>query len=670
MKKQLLPLLIFLAFAQSLFAQLYTIPDPNFRVALKAKIPNAFNEFEQLNVAHADVKSLTSLSIGEKNIASLDGLQYFTNLTTLYCPGNQLTSLPTLPSKLFSLQCVNNQLTSLPTLPSTLNDISCTNNKLTALPALPASLTTLSAENNQLSALPALPASLVRLYCGGNKLTSLPALPSTLSTLYCGTNQLSTLPDLPASLTVLYCSENRLTSLPTLPAGLTSLTASSNCFSVMPVNPHTSKLTYFSVSPNNPECPEYVDIPDANFRAALKEIIPACFNATDQLNKNCSGVTKRKLLQLNGKNIESLEGIHYFVAIESLDCSNNKLNKFPAEFIKLNNVAELDCQNNQLTELKVLFPTLEILNCANNQLTSLSASLCTNLLYLYCNNNKITDLYLPDKVRQVNCSVNSISGKFSIPASLEKLECVYNGITGFTAMGNMKELSAGFNSLTQLPSLGTSMVSLSVHHNALTSLPELPSTLVDLSCLDNKLTSLPTLPASLKNLECGINQLSNLPSLPAGLTYLSCGVNNLSSLPTLPSKLISLTCNNNLLTSLPALPQSLTKVDGAYNCYTATPVNPYPSTLTKFTVSPNTAKCLTTDLEWQTTKIHSLVYPNPSTEKVTVEANGEEWKLYDVKGSVLMQKWVSGTTEVDVRSLEPGIYFYSLGEKRGKLNKH
>jgi Leucine-rich repeat (LRR) protein len=51
------------------------------------------------------------------------GLEEYEKLTTLNCQGNQLTSLPTLPSSLTTLDCSYNNLTTLPTLPSSLTTL-------------------------------------------------------------------------------------------------------------------------------------------------------------------------------------------------------------------------------------------------------------------------------------------------------------------------------------------------------------------------------------------------------------------------------------------------------------------------------------------------------------------------------------------------------------------
>jgi uncharacterized repeat protein (TIGR01451 family) len=119
-------------------------------------------------------------------------------------------------------------------------------------------------------------------------------------------------------------------------------------------------------------------------------------------------------------------------------------------------------------------------------------------------------------------------------------------------------LSCGFNQLTSLPSLPTSLRALVCGPNQLTSLPILPTSLGTLVCFDNQLSSLPNLPNNMLVLFISNNQLTSLPTLPNNLENLSCENNQLSRLPVLPGSLTELNCSDNpQLYCLPFLPQSL-----------------------------------------------------------------------------------------------------------------
>jgi Leucine-rich repeat (LRR) protein len=113
-------------------------------------------------------EDILTLDISYKDIKSLSDLTRFKNLKTLYCSGNQLTSLPTLPQNLEVLYCSNNQLTSLPTLPQNLEVLYCSNNQLTSLPTLPKNLKELYCSYNQLNLLSSLPQNLKFLHCYNN----------------------------------------------------------------------------------------------------------------------------------------------------------------------------------------------------------------------------------------------------------------------------------------------------------------------------------------------------------------------------------------------------------------------------------------------------------------------------------------------------------------------
>jgi len=168
------------------------------------------------------------LDCNSQNIADLTGIEYFVNITRLYCYNNQLTILPDLTNNtaLQWLYCQLNQLTALPALTNNtgLQYLGCSNNQLTALPDLTnnTALIGLYCHYNQLTVLPDLTnnIALIQLNCSYNQLTALPDLTNNtaliiLSVYY---NQLTALPDLTnnTALWQLDCSNNQLTALPAL----------------------------------------------------------------------------------------------------------------------------------------------------------------------------------------------------------------------------------------------------------------------------------------------------------------------------------------------------------------------------------------------------------------------------------------------------------------------
>ena len=177
------------------------------------------------------IEAVTSLNIEGKNLTDISGIEYFTQLTSLFCGNNQLTALPVEKlTQLTNLRCSDNQLTAMPVENLTqLTELSCSYNQLTALPVENLTkLTELSCDNNQLTELLVEKLTkLTRLYCSYNQLTALPVENLTkLTSLSCGNNQLTSLPvgNL-TKLTALNCHDNRLTEL-----DITSVTSLNSLF--------------------------------------------------------------------------------------------------------------------------------------------------------------------------------------------------------------------------------------------------------------------------------------------------------------------------------------------------------------------------------------------------------------------------------------------------------
>lgn len=155
------------------------------------------------------VSASTTLTINSAGMTTLAGIGHFTQLKTLECTNNKLTSLNLSGlSNLVSLSCGNNQLTSLNLSGLTsLTKLVCYANKLTSL--------NLDGTTG-----------LEFLDCSDNKLTSLDVSKLTkLTTLKCYNNQLTTL-DVSklTNLTILECYGNQLSALDITPlTGLTKL---------------------------------------------------------------------------------------------------------------------------------------------------------------------------------------------------------------------------------------------------------------------------------------------------------------------------------------------------------------------------------------------------------------------------------------------------------------
>lgn len=149
-------------------------------------------------LSESEISVVTRIDVDDKNIQSLKGIEYFTELTDLYCDKNKLTSLDIAQNtKLEVLCCSKNQFTSLDINSNTLLEyLWCDNNKLTSL----------NLSNNK---------KLGYLWCGFNELTLLDVSNNTaLTFLSCEFNKLISL-DVNQNIALkdLYCEENQLTSL-------------------------------------------------------------------------------------------------------------------------------------------------------------------------------------------------------------------------------------------------------------------------------------------------------------------------------------------------------------------------------------------------------------------------------------------------------------------------
>lgn len=154
--------------------------DPELVAAIADQVSWTTNNGGIVPVDEANKQAMaevTILDLADKNLSSLDGIEYFTGLEKLFCDGNQLESLDVSNlTALNTLQCNNNLLESL--------DVS----KLTALNEL-------QCNNNQLDLLDVSKLTQLRnLTCYGNKLSELDITAnSQLMVLLCGNQTTGTL---------------------------------------------------------------------------------------------------------------------------------------------------------------------------------------------------------------------------------------------------------------------------------------------------------------------------------------------------------------------------------------------------------------------------------------------------------------------------------------------
>ncbi|MDJ1506802.1 leucine-rich repeat domain-containing protein [Cytophagaceae bacterium BD1B2-1] len=315
-------MILFLASAQTVFAQTVPIPDANFRQYLHDKFPHTLTSSGELIVAEA--AAIDTIFCYNRQISNLAGIQYFTGLNFLGCGGNQLTSLPDLSplTNLKSLDFSRNQFTVFPTLSqnTALIEVNCSANQISSLP--------------DLSSLP----KLVFLRFGKNKFTSFPAfsLPvkSRLALIQCDSNQLTVLPDLSdfKNLVTLDVSYNQLTQLPSLAAltQLDVLQCHGNQLTSLPDLSHNLVLWGIDFSQN-----QFTEFPDI------------------------SANTKLGFISCGGNQLDSLPDLTNYPDMQYLRLAHNKFTSLPD--ISHLNMEQLFVQGNQLTfdDLLTLVPTRE-----------------------------------------------------------------------------------------------------------------------------------------------------------------------------------------------------------------------------------------------------------------------------------------------------------------------
>ena len=252
--------------------------DANF----KAYCVDNFDTSGDGEISVAEALAVTSIDVNTDNIVSLQGVEFFKNLTSLSCCGSYVPSTSSYNGCLNSLDisynlaltelnCYYNQLTSLDVSRNTaLTHLRCHGNQLTSLDVSNnAELIYLACYINQLSALDITHnTALTQLYCYSNQLTTLDVSNNTLLTdLLCHNNQIAVL-DVSnnTALTRLSCLINQLTSLDVSNnTELTYLSCTSNQLTALDVTSNTA-LTILYCNKNQ------LTTLDVTYNTALTEL--------------------------------------------------------------------------------------------------------------------------------------------------------------------------------------------------------------------------------------------------------------------------------------------------------------------------------------------------------------------------------------------------------------
>lgn len=190
--------------------------------AFKDYVLREFDIDNNKRLTRKEADLVTSINCVKMGISSLKGIEFFTNLTSLECDSNQLTTLDMSKNVLLNwLWCDANQLTSLDVASNIrLRYLSCNDNQLTSL----------DVRSNQ---------RLVFLGCSNNKLRALDVSKNPeIYYLSCWNNELTEL-NISANILLerLYCNDNQLISLDVSKhSALSSLTCGNNLLTTLDIN--------------------------------------------------------------------------------------------------------------------------------------------------------------------------------------------------------------------------------------------------------------------------------------------------------------------------------------------------------------------------------------------------------------------------------------------------
>ena len=507
------------------------------------------------NLTDEQLGSIKSVSCTNKNVSSVNGIQYLTNLEILDVSNNQLTNIDVSNNtKLEKLFVDYNQLTSLDIgNNANLKSLMVSNNQLTNLNVRNnEKLEYLYANNNNLKELDVSNNAILRyLYAYVNKLTSLDVSNNVnLESLYVYENKLTSL-DVSnnANLESLWISNNQLANLDV-----------SNNTKLMELEVRSNQLTSLDVSNNVNLESLYV------YENKLTSL-----DVSNNANLKSLDVSRNQLTSLDVSYNVNLESLYvYENKLTSLDVSNNA--NLESLWISNNQLANLDVSNNanlksldvsrnQLTSLDVSNnASLKNLDVLNNQLTSLDVSNNTKLMELVVSGNQLTSLDTGNNINLtiLNASNNQLTS-LDISDNTKLMELVVSGnqLTSLDTGNNidLTILNASNNQLTKIDvSNNTKLEKLYVDYNQLTSLDTGNNiNLLILNASNNKLTKIDVSKnTKLYNLNVSNNQLTNLNVRNnEKLEYLYANHNNLKELDISNNILLKkIDINNNYIISL------------------------------------------------------------------------------------------------------------------------
>lgn len=364
---------------------------------------------------------------------------------------------------------------------------------------------------------------------------------------------------------------------------------------------------------------QYGYIPDANFRACLKETYPFAFTDADSLI--LEEVPNIKLIDCTNRSLTSLDGVQYFINIEGLLVDHNPITTIPS----LSGLSEL-----------LSF------TCGHTGITALpDISGCSKLIVLFANNNELSTF--PDFT--ANTQLSSIDVQFNNIAVIPDLSHL-PALEYFFLTGNPITTLPDLSSNKKLKTLGLGALDINEVHDL--------SALHDLEVLninDNNLSVFPAVnSANLRAVIAYNNDFTDLPDLSN--TLLGTQVSQLGSHLAIHSNRLTfedlLVFVNREFTALQMNPQKQPNPDSnvtvpLHDTYTIE--LPFDDDVTssvytwykdgQFLTTTSTNKLLIEDAGYDDTGVYHTMITNPNIPDLTIKSGAVTVNVIDCDQIVL-----------------------------------
>ncbi len=415
-------------------------PDEKFRDYVGSRFDVDENSFFN----DAERSAVTEIYCSLNNIASLQGVEYFPNLTILACSDNQLTSLDLSGNPaLTKLDCIMNQITRLDVRQNTaLTELDCSGNQMNAL--------NIAGCNN-----------LSELSIYGNQLENL---------------------DVRDAQKLKYLVEHFPHQ--TTDFGFDYYASETASISFDPTTTFVSSGEGILI--------DAVNFPDDSFR----KFVSRDFDTDKNSFLNDAELDAVTELHFHSLFTESLKGIEFFTELKFLDCSYNQITEL--DLSRNTKLTVLKCSENKLTSLDLSQNTkLTEVICKENYLSRLDVSKNTALEVLSCTENRLFCLDVSNNTALTELGVyfnQLMSLDVSKNTALKELGCNYNELTSLDVSKNttLVNFYCKGNQLTSLDlSKNTAIKVLDCYDNQLTSLELGRNTNLEfINCAWNQLASL------------------------------------------------------------------------------------------------------------------------------------------------------------------------------------